>query len=189
MSEQNALGMIETKGLVGLIEASDAAVKAAKVVAVHYERTGGGLCIIKLRGTVGAVKAAIEAGSQAAMKVGELISSHVIPNPVEDIEPMINPIRPPATQKPAVEFHKWRRKQVKTKAGQTLSIRFVADDEKFAKIMNKLKKSGIESLDYNEIRYLARRIDGFPMTKSQIRNAGKRQILEIFKSYEVEIID
>ncbi len=189
MSENGALGMIETNGLVGLIEASDAAVKAANVVAVHYERTGGGLCIIKLRGTVGAVKAAIEAGSQAAMRVGELVSSHIIPNPVEDVEPMIKPAKPPTTQKPAAEFHKWRKKNIKTKAGKKLSINFIADDEKLIGIVKKLKESGIESLDYNEIRYLARRVERFPMTKSQIRNAGKKQILDVFKSYGLEIVD
>jgi len=182
MSEQDALGMIETKGLTGLIEASDAAVKAAKVVAVHYEQTGGGLCIVKIRGTVGAVKAAVEAGSQAAMRIGELISSHIIPNPADNVEPMIDPIEPPTTQKPAAEFHRWKREKVEHISGRKISVRSNAEDKKLEKILEKLNKSGIESLDYNELRYLARRTENFPMSKSQIRNAGRKQLISAFES-------
>ena len=81
-----ALGMIETKGLVSLIEASDAMVKAAKVTLVGYEKIGGGFVTVMVRGDVGAVKAATDAGAAAAERVGELISVHVIPRPHEEIE-------------------------------------------------------------------------------------------------------
>ena len=80
MAEQ-ALGMIETKGLVGMVEASDAMVKAAKVTLSGYEKIGGGYVTAFVRGEVGAVRAAIEAGSAAAQRVGELVSVHVIPRP------------------------------------------------------------------------------------------------------------
>ena len=83
-----ALGMIETRGFIGMVEASDAMVKAAKVTLVKYERIGGGYVTALVRGDVGAVKAAVQAGSSAAEKVGELISAHVIPSPhlyLEDI--------------------------------------------------------------------------------------------------------
>lgn len=76
-----ALGMIETKGLVALIEACDAMVKAARVSLVGYEKIGGGYVTVMIRGDVAACKAAVEAGSSAAQKVGELISAHVIPRP------------------------------------------------------------------------------------------------------------
>ena len=85
-----ALGLIETKGLVALIEASDAMVKAAKVTLVAYEKVGGGLCTAIVRGDVAACKAATDAGAAAAQKVGELVSVHVIPRPhtnVHDIFP------------------------------------------------------------------------------------------------------
>ncbi len=85
-----ALGMIETKGLVALIEASDAMVKAAKVTLVGYEKIGGGLVTALVRGDVAACKAATEAGAAAAQKVGELVSVHVIPRPhanINDIFP------------------------------------------------------------------------------------------------------
>ena len=76
-----ALGMIETKGLVALIEASDAMVKAAKVKLVGYEKVGGAYVTALIRGDVAACKAATDAGAAAAQKVGELISVHVIPRP------------------------------------------------------------------------------------------------------------
>ena len=77
----DALGMIETKGFVGMVEASDAMVKAAKVELVGYERIGGGYVTAIVRGDVAAVKAATEAGQRAAERVGELVSVHVIPRP------------------------------------------------------------------------------------------------------------
>ncbi|UCC45408.1 MAG: ethanolamine utilization microcompartment protein EutM [Candidatus Zixiibacteriota bacterium] len=76
-----ALGMIETKGLVALIEASDAMVKAANVTLVAYEKIGGGLVTVIVRGDVAGCKAATEAGAAAAQKVGEVVSVHVIPRP------------------------------------------------------------------------------------------------------------
>ena len=85
-----ALGMIETKGLVALIEAADAMVKAAKVTLVAYEKIGGGLVTVIVRGDVAACQAAVDAGSAAAQKVGELVSVHVIPRPhsnVNDVFP------------------------------------------------------------------------------------------------------
>ncbi len=81
-----ALGLIETIGLVGMIEASDAMVKAAKVDLAGYEKIGHGYVTTMVRGEVGAVRAAVEAGSAAAQKVGELVSVHIIPRPHEDLE-------------------------------------------------------------------------------------------------------
>jgi len=86
---KEALGMIETRGLVGAIEAADAMVKAAKVTLTGKERVGGGLVTVMVRGDVGAVKAAVESGAEAARKVGELISVHVIPSPHEDVEAIL----------------------------------------------------------------------------------------------------
>ena len=89
-----ALGMIETKGLVGLIEASDAMVKAANVQLVGWEKIGAGYVTAMVRGDVAAVKAATDAGAAAAGKVGELVSVHVIPRPhgtLEDVLPVGKP--------------------------------------------------------------------------------------------------
>ncbi|WP_342431755.1 BMC domain-containing protein [Neobacillus sp. FSL H8-0543] len=87
--ETSALGMIETKGLVGAVEAADAMVKAADVRLVGKVQVGGGLVTVMVRGDVGAVKAATDAGAAAASNVGELISVHVIPRPHSDIELML----------------------------------------------------------------------------------------------------
>lgn len=87
--QMEALGMIETKGLVGAIEAADAMVKAANVHLVGKELVGGGLVTIVVRGDVGAVKAATDAGAAAAKRVGELVSVHVIPRPHGEVELII----------------------------------------------------------------------------------------------------
>ncbi|MCL1879212.1 MAG: BMC domain-containing protein [Actinomycetia bacterium] len=84
-----ALGMIESKGLVGSIEAVDAMVKAANVTLIGKEHVGGGLVTVMVRGDVGAVKAATDAGAAAADRVGELVSVHVIPRPHVDVEKIL----------------------------------------------------------------------------------------------------
>ena len=84
-----ALGMIETKGLVGSIEAADAMVKAANVTLIGKEHVGGGLVTVLVRGDVGAVKAATDAGAAAAQRIGELISVHVIPRPHTEVETIL----------------------------------------------------------------------------------------------------
>jgi ethanolamine utilization protein EutM len=90
MTDSNqALGLIETIGLTAMIEASDAMVKAAKVELAGYEKIGHGYVTAMVRGEVGAVRAAVEAGAAAAQKVGELVSVHVIPRPHDDIEKII----------------------------------------------------------------------------------------------------
>src|ERR1700704_291850 len=85
----DALGMIETKGFVGMVEACDAMVKAARVDLVGYERIGGGYVTAIVRGDVAAVKAAVEAGSRAAEKVGQLVSVHVIPRPHANVDAVL----------------------------------------------------------------------------------------------------
>jgi ethanolamine utilization protein EutM len=88
MSNDNeiALGLIETKGLVGAVEAADAMCKAARVTLLSKEMSGGGLVTVMVRGEVGAVKAAVEAGTVGARRVGEVVSTHVIPRPAGDLE-------------------------------------------------------------------------------------------------------
>ena len=84
-----ALGMVETRGMVGCIEAADAMVKAAKVTLLGLEKIGGGYVTVMVRGEVGAVKAATDAGATAAKRVGELVSVHVIPRPHTEIESIL----------------------------------------------------------------------------------------------------
>ena len=84
-----ALGMVETRGLVAAIEAADAMVKAANVILVGSEKIGSGLVSVMVRGDVGAVKAAVEAGGAAASRLGEVIATHVIPRPYADVNKLL----------------------------------------------------------------------------------------------------
>lgn len=87
--QQEALGMIETRGLIGAIEAADAMVKAANVVLIGTEKIGSGLVTVMVRGDVGAVKAAVDAGVSAANSVGEVVSNYVIPRPHNEVESLL----------------------------------------------------------------------------------------------------
>ena len=86
---QQALGMIETRGLVAAIEAADAILKAANVELVGTEKIGSGLVSVMVRGDVGAVKSAVESGTAAAQRLGEIIATHVIPRPHDDVEKIL----------------------------------------------------------------------------------------------------
>ena len=103
---QQALGVIETKGLIGGIEAADAMVKAARVKFLGRQKVKGGLVMVS--GDVGAVKAAVDAGAAACQRVGKLVSAHVIPRPHDDIDLMIP--GNPEPEKPAAEVKKPQRK-------------------------------------------------------------------------------
>ena len=87
--EKQALGMVETKGLIGSIEAADAMVKAADVHLIGEQKIGSGLVTVMVRGDVGAVNAAVESGTAAAAKLGEVIATHVIPRPHNDVEKIL----------------------------------------------------------------------------------------------------
>ena len=90
---QEALGMVETRGLVAAIEAADSMLKAANVVLVGTEKIGSGLVSVMVRGDVGAVKSAVEVGSSNAAKLGELVATHVIPRPHNDVEKILPAIK------------------------------------------------------------------------------------------------
>ena len=90
---QQALGMVETRGLVAAIEAADAMLKSANVVLVGTEKIGSGLVSVMVRGDVGAVKAAVESGSEAASRLGELVATHVIPRPHADVEKILPQVK------------------------------------------------------------------------------------------------
>ena len=90
---REALGMIETRGLIAAIEAADAMVKAAEVELIGTEKIGSGLVSVMVRGDVGAVKAATEAGAAAASRLGEIVATHVIPRPHGDVEKILPAIK------------------------------------------------------------------------------------------------
>lgn len=96
-----ALGLIETRGRLGAIDAADAMVKAANVILLGREQIGGGLVTVMVRGDVGAVKAATDAGAVAAGKIGDVVSVHVIPRPHDEVEAILTKPAPAATPSPA----------------------------------------------------------------------------------------
>ena len=93
MMTREALGLVETKGLVAAIEAADQMCKAANVELVGAEKIGAGLVTVMVRGDVGAVKSAVEAGCEAVTRMGELVASHVIPRPHNDVEAILTQVK------------------------------------------------------------------------------------------------
>ena len=148
---QRALGMIETRGLIGAIEAADAMVKAAKVRLLDKEKTTGGLVIIKVIGEVGAVRSAVDAGSRAAEKVGELISTHVIPRPHNEVEDLM--LYP----------------------GVLSLIDEAIVTETVAPVQGQIE---LEKMTVKELRSLARKTKGFPLSGRDISKAGKERLIK-----------
>jgi len=99
LENNEALGMIETRGFTAMVEAADAMVKAAKVDLVGYEKIGGGYVTVIVRGDVAACRAAVDAGARAAEKVGEMVSTHVIPRPHASVDEALPLGRKPASPK------------------------------------------------------------------------------------------
>lgn len=191
MGIQSALGMIETKGLVGAIEAADAMVKAANVVLIGKEHVGGGLVTVMVRGDVGAVKAATDAGAAAANRVGELISVHVIARPHDELEPILphedNTSVPGETTEPEISV-----KPIVKVAAPAAPI-----EEKKAgtvKTEPRSKQSGakkkpmavpadIESMSVVQLRKFARSIKGFPIEGREISKANRATLLGLIKKH------
>ncbi|MDD2715975.1 MAG: BMC domain-containing protein [Candidatus Wallbacteria bacterium] len=109
--EKRALGMVETRGMVGAVEAADAMTKAANVTLVGYRKIGVGMVTVLVRGDVGACQAAIEAGAAAAQKVGELLSARLIANPHEDVESILPNLEKPEAEETDDKKEKKHRKE------------------------------------------------------------------------------
>jgi microcompartment protein CcmL/EutN len=159
----SALGMVETRGLVGAIEAADAMVKAAEVRILAMERADAGLMTIHIAGEVAAVKAAVDAGAAAAKRVGELVAQHVIPRPDADIEAMIGD----------------REEKAGHKRGKRGARRLGTSDNPgtgaAASAVN------LDDLTVRELRALARTQADFPIKGRSIASANKEQLLEAFR--------
>lgn len=190
-----ALGLIETKGLVASFEAADAMTKAANVELVGKVQIGGGLVTIMIRGDVGAVKAAIDAGAIAAEKIGELISVHVIPRPHEEIESILpNPGQSKTLhQEQRQPVAAMTQKQISNAITIKSEIVEKAQEPKALKAVNKLvEEKGIEAamreLDkwsVVELRRFARLIKELSIAGRQISKANKKKLLdEIYKYYK-----
>lgn len=153
---QRALGMVETRGLIGAIETADAMVKAAKVRLLDKERTTGGLVLIKVIGEVGAVRSAVDAGSRAAEKVGELLSTHIIPRPHDEVEDLM--------LYPGV---------------------LAAFDESISPVESSTVKGEIKlnEMTVKDLRALARKTKAFTLSGREISKAGKEQLVRELKKF------
>ena len=187
-----ALGLIETRGLVGAIEAADAATKAADVALLGKERADAGLMTIKLKGDVAAVRAAVDAGAVAAQRVGELVSAHVIPRPDDDTEILIYP--PPGQTKEKQPQNAQVSDPEKVRRGRprkvvssdvqesapdsaaTISPETVpplilsADEQTY--------RQQLSDMTVHELRRYARSIGGLSIVGRQISRANREQLIE-----------
>ncbi len=190
-----ALGMIETRGLVASIEAADAMVKAANVTLTCKEHVGGGLVTVMVRGDVGAVKAAVDAGAAAAERVGELVSVHVIPRPHEELEGMLTtpapvtptpkppeePEEPPAepvsppdptpeASEPEPEIPAEEKPEEKGEEAEGLSLAELTDEV-------------LEAMPVVKLRSVARSVGLDTMTRKEIRFAKKEELVAAIRAF------
>ena len=159
MPNRPALGLIETRGLVTAIEATDAAVKAAKVNVISVEVTVAAMVTIKMEGDLGAVQAAVEAGAAAAQKIGELIAAHVIPRPDDEMDHILegpaysNPMAPKGKVAPA-------------------ELLVIPNDD-----------AVLDDLTVVDLRRLAREQPDFPLAGREISHANKDELLKLLRDY------
>lgn len=191
-----ALGLIETKGLVAAIESADAMLKAAEVTLLEKTYVGGGLVTVTVDGDVGAVKAATDAGAAAAQRVGELVSVHVIPRPHSDLDlimvspNMVKPAEAPKEMPKTVE--EISPAPVEAADPEPIAKEVSADSEELRKeTVDKLvEKNGLEhalealdTMKVVKLRNLAREYKDFGITGRMISKADKQMILAEFKKY------
>lgn len=190
-----ALGMIETKGLIGAIEAADAACKAAKVMLAGKEKVKGALINIKIVGEVAAVRTAVEAGAAAAQKVGHLVGSHVIPNPTAELAPYIFLIeeksveKPLDEDKPAINIVKKTETPVSADSTRDTIVASEPDDQISLTVYSEFEGSDdellaqLEEMTVHELRRMARGVKGLSIFGREISKANKdKLIFEIMKS-------
>lgn len=199
-----ALGMIETCGLVASIEAADAMVKAANVTLTCKEHVGGGLVTVMVRGDVGAVKAAVDAGAAAAERVGELISIHVIPRPHQELEgilqapaPVTPTPKPPEGPEPQKEPSKAApapaprpsvsqvapAPQPATEPEPEAAAQEGQGEEQTALRLQDLTDEVLESMPVVKLRSAARNVGLTSMTRKEIRFAKKEELVAAIRAF------
>jgi microcompartment protein CcmL/EutN len=165
-----ALGLVETRGLVGSIEAADVMLKTANVALLGSEYVRDGLVTVEIVGEVAAVKVAVEAGASAAARVGTLLSSHVIPRPDNEIEPLLRR-RPasPASPEPPAPAPKPTSKPAPRPAPAPVEL-VAGDDTEYL--------SHLEALSVHQLRTLARQVSGLSIQGRQISKANKSVLIQ-----------
>ena len=190
-----ALGMIETRGLVASIEAADAMVKAANVTLTCKEHVGGGLVTVMVRGDVGAVKAAVDAGAAAAERVGELVSVHVIPRPAGDLEPILGGSGPeeaepsprPPVQASAPAPAPAPEPEPEPVTSEEAAVEETAEPEEetgTADPDHLYTEEEMAGMTVAQLRTAARTIRIDNMTKKEIRFAKKDELVEAIRKFQ-----
>lgn len=165
MSEK-ALGLIETRGLIPAIEAADISLKTADVTVDSLEKVGAGLVAITIRGDVSSVKASIEAGVDAAMRLGQVISTTVIARTAEGLNRVIDP-----------QFGKGGKGKRRSESVAEIQVEMKEDGSPV--------KKQLTEMSVVELRTFARELDGYPMNRAEIRSARKNDLIEnILKYYQ-----
>ncbi|MBI3585856.1 MAG: BMC domain-containing protein [Ignavibacteriales bacterium] len=172
-----ALGLVETKGLIGAIEAADAMVKTANVVLVGKERTDPAMITVKIVGDTAAVRSAVEAGAAAAQKVGQLISKHVIPRPAEGMENIIYS----KSSRSRAETEKLLGKEAspepeEVEEEESTEESYVMPEGLSAKEQEYFKE--LDGLTVHQLRSLARSAEGLTIYGREISRANKKQLIE-----------
>lgn len=168
---QSAIGLIETQGLVGIIEAADTAAKAADVQLLGIERIGGGLVSLRLCGDVASVQAAVQAASEAASQVSELVSARVIPQPHVDVAKMLSRVAPPGSASPTPpEVGQGSDDSTPSDASEQTEAENLPD-------LQDLTQSDLKRLSVARLRQLVRRASGAQMQGRQISRANKEELV------------
>ena len=186
MNSTLALGMIEVRGRLGAVEGLDASLKAANVSLVTMIKVGGALTAFFVEGDTGAVKAAVDAGAAAAERVSELKSVHVIPRPAPAVRAMLGMLPPttpggdapksaPTEEKPAEPAPVAEAAEVNKTAEPDLAPEEPAEDD---------SDKALEDMTVGDLRRKARGVEGFPLTKQEIKFAKKDELLEAFAQVE-----
>lgn len=175
-----ALGMIEVYGRVGAIEGLDSALKAANVSLVNMIRVGGGYTTVLIEGDVGAVKAAIDAATVAAEKVGKLVSHHVIPRPDKSVREMVDMTEKSLAAAKPKNTSKNKSAEASIEPKSEMTEKEVKKTEGYPE-ENADNTKKLESLTVGELRTLARSRENFSMTKEEIKFAKKDELIKALK--------
>ena len=180
MNTTQALGMIEVRGRLGAVEGLDASLKAANVSLVTMIKVGGALTAFFVEGDTGAVKAAVDAGAAAAERVSELRSVHVIPRPHPAVRQMLGDMVPPTSPdggapKSAPVEEKPAEAEAPAEVNKTAEPDLAPEEPD-----EDLEDKALEDMTVGDLRRKARGVEGFPLTKQEIKFAKKDELLEAF---------
>lgn len=174
-----ALGMIETYGMVPVIEASDAAVKAANVEILRLEKVRSGIMTVFITGDVSAVKSSVNAGAAAASRIGTVLSTNVIARMADGLETIILKKQDIKDEKKAIPEEE--NKEVSEESKEVIEVE--NKNKKSNNGKKKFKKQELENMKVNNLRSLARTFDDFPIDKEKIKYGKKQELIELLLNY------